>query len=112
MDGFTIKSSRLNKFHYSYEEVRKEIEFNYTVEELELEVSRKFVYKKKRNKTREGHKKCATCLQPKLVSEFYKSSLTNDGFRYICKLCLRKKNLNRYYTKQQQNEGTQLQRVG
>jgi len=36
-------------------------------------------------------KQCSKCLQFKPLSEFYRDASKKDGFRFLCKLCLREK---------------------
>jgi len=41
-------------------------------------------------------KKCNKCLQYKKLNNFYKGKFYKDGFITICKLCIKKKDINKY----------------
>ncbi len=82
---------------YDYEEVKKEIEFKYTVRELQAEAKREFfpaVFVRRVIKA----KHCKTCSVLKTYPEFYKSQQFEDGHFGNCKMCCRKNNLKNYYS--------------
>ena len=74
---------------YEYEDVKKEIEFGYTVRELQEEVRKEFVYVEQINELVKV-KTCDVCEVLKTLVEFYKSKSYKDGYLSNCKMCSRK----------------------
>ena len=83
---------------YDYDEVKKEIEFKYTVRELQAELNKEFFYVKEVRKLVDV-KECNTCEVIKTLSEFYQSKHCEDGRAVNCKMCCRKASLKNYYLK-------------
>ena len=83
---------------YEYEDVKKEIEFKYTVRELQEELKKEFVYEKQ-VQILVKVKTCNVCDVLKTLAEFYKNNTYEDGYVKHCKMCARKKNLSNYYNK-------------
>ena len=83
-----ILQSKMNSQNeiYNYDEVKNEIEFNYTVEELEDELKQKFEYSLK-TKEVVKFKNCDICGVLKTLPQFYKSITRKDGYKTTCRVC-------------------------
>jgi hypothetical protein len=52
-----------------------------------------------------GFKKCTCCGETKSVENFYKHSITNDGYRYFCIDCYKQDVVNRYHVNKGEKDG-------
>lgn len=84
-----IIESKLNDFHYDYEDLKKEY-FNCTLDELLEENGSDFILKKEYANKKMPFQKCNICSQNKSLPEFFKYRKKENGYTDICKLCFKK----------------------